>query len=401
MNDMTSTEQWKELESEYYMFLVRRQPMVLERGEGAKVWDVEGKEYLDFTSGWAVNNAGHCNEAIAEAISTQARTLVQTSNQFYTIPQLKLAKILVENSCLDKIFICNSGAEANEGAIKLAKKYGKKNKNGAYEIITALNSFHGRTMMNVSATGQPHYQELFQPIPTGFKHVPYDDLEEIKKATTDNTVAVMIEPVQGEGGVNIPSEGYLQGVRDWCDKNNMLLIFDEVQTGLGRLGTLFGYQSFGVEPDIITLAKGLGGGVPIGSFLAKNSACAFDPGDHGSTFGGNPLTCAAAHASTKYLIDNDVVGNTTKMGKYLGEGLRRLKDNYEFITEVRGMGLLWAVEFESDITPDVISACNEAGLLMNPMRPNAIRLMPVLTITEDEIDQALVRLATGLTNAKK
>ena len=401
MNDMTSTEQWKELESEYYMFLVRRQPMVLERGEGAKVWDVEGKEYLDFTSGWAVNNAGHCNEAIAEAISTQARTLVQTSNQFYTIPQLKLAKILVENSCLDKIFICNSGAEANEGAIKLAKKYGKKNKNGAYEIITALNSFHGRTMMNVSATGQPHYQELFQPIPTGFKHVPYDDLEEIKKATTDNTVAVMIEPVQGEGGVNIPSEGYLQGVRDWCDKNNMLLIFDEVQTGLGRLGTLFGYQSFGVEPDIITLAKGLGGGVPIGAFLAKNSACAFDPGDHGSTFGGNPLTCAAAHASTKYLIDNDVVGNTTKMGEYLGEGLRRLKDNYEFITEVRGMGLLWAVEFESDITPDVISACNEAGLLMNPMRPNAIRLMPVLTITEDEIDQALVRLATGLTNATK
>lgn len=398
---MTSTDQWKELESEYYMFLVRRQPMVLERGEGARVWDVEGKEYLDFTSGWAVNNAGHCNEAIAEAISTQARTLVQTSNQFYTIPQLKLAKILVENSCLDKIFICNSGAEANEGAIKLAKKYGKKNKNGAYEIITALNSFHGRTMMNVSATGQPHYQELFQPIPTGFKHVPYDDLEEVKKATTDNTVAVMIEPVQGEGGVNIPSEDYLKGIRDWCDKNNMLLIFDEVQTGLGRLGTLFGYQSFGVEPDIITLAKGLGGGVPIGAFLAKNSACAFDPGDHGSTFGGNPLTCAAAHASTKYLIENDVVANAAKMGEYLGEGLKRLKDNFEFITEVRGMGMLWAVEFESEITPAVISACNDAGLLMNPMRPNAIRLMPVLTITEDEIDEALVRLSTGLTNATK
>lgn len=398
---MTTTEQWKELESEYYMFLVRRQPMVLERGEGARVWDVEGKEYLDFTSGWAVNNAGHCNQAIADAISVQARTLVQTSNQFYTIPQLKLAKILVENSCLDKIFICNSGAEANEGAIKLAKKYGKKNKDGAYEIITALNSFHGRTMMNVSATGQPHYQELFQPIPTGFKHVPYNDLEEVKKATTDNTVAVMIEPVQGEGGVNIPSDGYLHGVRDWCDKNNMLLIFDEVQTGLGRLGTLFGYESFGVEPDIITLAKGLGGGVPIGAFLAKNSACAFDPGDHGSTFGGNPLTCAAAHASTNYLIENDVAKNAANMGEYLGEGLKRLKDNYEFITEVRGMGLLWAVEFDSEITPSVITECNEAGLLMNPMRPNAVRLMPVLTITEDEIDEALVRLSTGLTNATK
>ncbi|MEC9321507.1 MAG: aspartate aminotransferase family protein [Chloroflexota bacterium] len=396
---MTTSEQWKELESKYYMFLVRRQPMVLERGEGARVWDVDGKEYLDFTSGWAVNNAGHCNEAVADAIAEQARTLVQTSNQFYTIPQLRLAEILVENSCLDKIFICNSGAEANEGAIKLAKKYGKKNKDGAYEIITALNSFHGRTMMNVSATGQPHYQELFEPIPTGFTHVPYNDLAAIKNATNDNTVAVMIEPVQGEGGVNIPSVEYLRGVRKWCDDNNMLLIFDEVQTGLGRLGTLFGYESFGVEPDIMSLAKGLGGGVPIGAFLAKDSACAFDPGDHGSTFGGNPLTCAAAHASTKYLIDNNVAENSAKMGEYLGEGLKRLQADYEFITDVRGMGLIWAVEFDSELTPEVIPACNEAGILMNPMRPNAIRLMPVLTITKEEIDEALARLSEGLKNA--
>jgi len=190
---MTTSEQWKELESKYYMFLVRRQPMVLERGEGARVWDVEGKEYLDFTSGWAVNNVGHCNESVARAVSEQSRTLVQTSNQFYSIPQLKLAEILVENSCLDKIFICNSGAEANEGAIKLAKKYGKKHKDGAYEIITALNSFHGRTMMNVSATGQPHYQALFEPIPTGFSHVPYNDLGAIKDSTNSNTVAVMID----------------------------------------------------------------------------------------------------------------------------------------------------------------------------------------------------------------
>ena len=396
---MTTSEQWKELESKYYMFLVRRQPMVLERGEGARVWDVDGKEYLDFTSGWAVNNAGHCNEAVADAIAEQARTLVQTSNQFYTIPQLKLAEILVENSCMDKIFICNSGAEANEGAIKLAKKYGKKNKDGAYEIITALNSFHGRTMMNVSATGQPHYQELFEPIPTGFTHVPYNDLAAIKSATNDNTVAVMIEPVQGEGGVNIPSAEYLRGVRKWCDDNNMLLIFDEVQTGLGRLGTLFGYESFGVEPDIMSLAKGLGGGVPIGAFLAKDSACAFDPGDHGSTFGGNPLTCAAAHASTKYLIDNNVAENSAKMGEYLGEGLKRLQADYEFITDVRGMGLIWAVEFDSELTPEVIPACNEAGILLNPMRPNAIRLMSVLTITKEEIDEALARLNEGLKNA--
>ena len=396
---MATTEQWKELESKYYMFLVRRQPMVLERGEGARVWDVGGKEYLDFTSGWAVNNVGHCNEVVADAIAEQARTLLQTSNQFYSIPQLKMAEILVENSCLDKIFICNSGAEANEGAIKLAKKYGKKNKDGAFGIITALNSFHGRTMMNVSATGQPHYQELFEPIPTGFTHVPYNDLEAIKSATDENTVAVMLEPVQGEGGVNIPDPDYLPGVRDWCDQNNILLIFDEVQTGLGRLGTLFGYQNFEVEPDIITLAKGLGGGVPIGAFMAKDSACAFDPGDHGSTFGGNPLTCAAAHASTKYILDNNVSENAAKMGEYLGEGLRKIQANHEFITDVRGMGLLWAVEFDSDITPDVIAACNESGLLMNPMSPNTVRLMPGLTITEAEIDEALERLEEGIRNA--
>jgi len=396
---MSITEQYKELESKYYMFLVRRQPMVLERGEGARVWDVEGKEYLDFTSGWAVNNVGHANPAIAEAIAEQAKTLLQTSNQFYTIPQLKLAEILVENSCLDKIFFCNSGAEANEGAIKLAKKFGKKNKNGAHHFITALNSFHGRTMNMVSATGQPHYQELFEPIPSGFTHVEYNNLQAIKDATTDSTVAVMIEPVQGEGGVNIPSVDYLKGVREWCDQNNMLLIFDEVQTGLGRLGTLFGYQSFGVEPDIITLAKGLGGGVPIGAFMAKNSACAFDPGDHGSTFGGNPLTCAAAHASTKYILENDVVNNAAKMGEYLSEGLRKIQSDNEFITDVRGMGLLWAVEFDSDITPDVIAACNEEGLLMNPMRPNTIRLMPVLTITKEEIDEALERLKSGISKA--
>ncbi|MEC9437869.1 MAG: aminotransferase class III-fold pyridoxal phosphate-dependent enzyme, partial [Chloroflexota bacterium] len=251
----------------------------------------------------------------------------------------------------------------------------------------------------VSATGQPHYQELFEPIPTGFTHVPYNDLEAIKSATDENTVAVMLEPVQGEGGVNIPDPDYLPGVRDWCDQNNILLIFDEVQTGLGRLGTLFGYQNFEVEPDIITLAKGLGGGVPIGAFMAKDSACAFDPGDHGSTFGGNPLTCAAAHASTKYILDNNVSENAAKMGEYLGEGLRKIQANHEFITDVRGMGLLWAVEFDSDITPDVIAACNESGLLMNPMRPNTVRLMPVLTITEAEIDEALERLEEGIRNA--
>ena len=390
------TTEWMDKESKYYMFVVRRQPVVIARGQGTRVWDVEDKEYLDFTSGWAVNNVGHANSVVADAIAEQARTLLQTSNQFYTIPQLQLAEILVENSALDKVFFCNSGAEANEGAMKLARRYGAQKRNGAFEIVTALNSFHGRTMANVSATGQPHYQELFQPIPPGFSHVPFDDIEALKGAITDRTVAVMLEPVQAEGGVNIPSEGYLQNVRDFCDENELLLIFDEVQTGIGRLGTLFGYQSFGVEPDIMTLAKGLGGGVPIGAFMATDEAMAFQPGDHGSTFGGNALTCAAAYASTKDILDNDVVDNAATVGAYLGQGLNDLMSRYDFITEVRGMGCLWAMLFDSDITPAVVGACNDAGILLNPLRPNAVRLMPPLTVTKEEIDEALERLETGI-----
>ena len=390
------TTNWTEVESKYYMFVVRRQPVVIVKGDGTKVWDVDGKEYLDFTSGWAVNNAGHANGAIADAIAEQARTLLQTSNQFYTIPQLQLAEILVENSALDKVFFCNSGAEANEGAMKLARRYGVKNKNGAFEIVTALNSFHGRTMANVSATGQPHYQELFQPIPPGYSHVPFGDIEELRGAITDNTVAVMVEPVQAEGGVNIPPEGYLENVRELCDQEGMLLIFDEVQTGMGRLGTLFGYEKFGVEPDVMTLAKGLGGGVPIGAFMAKDEACAFEPGDHGSTFGGNALTCAAGYASTKYIIDNDLSGNAAAMESHMAEGLANLESKYSQIQEVRGMGLLWAVIFETDIGPDVVANCNAEGLLTNPLRPNAVRLMPPLTVSKEEIDQAMERLDAAI-----
>lgn len=387
---------WKEVESKYYMFVVRRQPVVIVKGDGTRVWDVDGKEYLDFTSGWAVNNAGHANAAIADAIAEQARTLLQTSNQFYTIPQLRLAEILVENSALDKVFFCNSGAEANEGAMKLARRHGAKNGGGAFEIITALDSFHGRTMANVSATGQPHYQELFQPIPPGYKHVSFGDIEELKGAVTDQTVAVMLEPVQAEGGVNIPPEGYLENVREFCDAEGLLLIFDEVQTGIGRLGTLFGYESFGVEPDIMTLAKGLGGGVPIGAFMAKDAACAFEPGDHGSTFGGNALTCAAGYASTKYVIENDLPGNAKAMGERMSAGLSAIADSNDNVAEIRGMGLLWAVMFDSDVAPDVVANCNANGLLTNPLRPNAVRLMPPLTVSADEVDAALERLEASV-----
>ena len=394
-NDMPTD--WKSIEAKYYMQLVKRQPVVIVKGEGTRVWDDEGKEYLDFTAGWAVNNVGHANPVVADAIAEQARTLLQTSNQFYTIPQLHLAEVLVENSCFDRVFIANSGLEANEGAIKLARKYGSLHRNGAFEIITAENSFHGRSLTTMAATGNP--PAVFQPEVVGFNHVPYDDIDAVKEATTDRTAAVMIEPVQGEGGVNVPSPGYLEQVRQWCDDKGLLLIFDEVQTGMGRLGTLFGYQAFDVEPDVMTLAKGLGGGAPIGAFLAKEHAAVLGFKEHGSTFGGNALTCAAANASTRYIIENDVAGNAARMGEIFMKRLEDLGAEQSIISDVRGMGLLCAVEFSDEISMEVVAACNEEGLLLNPVRPNAIRFMPPLTVTEDEIDDAVSRLSAGIARA--
>ena len=387
---------WMELEKRYYMFTVRRQPVVIVRGEGTRVWDDKGKEYLDFTSGWAVNNLGHCHPAITRAIVEQASTLLQTSNQFYTTPQLQLAELLVENSCLDKIFFGNSGAEAVEGAVKLARKHGKKTRDGAYEVITAFNSFHGRTMTMLSATGQPHYQEPFQPMTPGFTHVEYNNVEAIMEATNPRTAAILLEPVQGEGGVNIPADDYLKRVRQWCDSQGLLLILDEVQTGMGRLGTLFGYEQFDVEPDVMCLAKGLGGGVPIGAFISKDYCMALEPGDHGSTFGGNALTCAAAYASASYIIEHDVLSNARAMGNRLMEALKDLKSRFPFVTDVRGRGLLVAMEFNDTISARVVSLCNEEGLLLNSVRPNAVRFMPPLTVTAGEVEEAAARLDAAL-----
>ena len=392
---------WREVESKYYMPCFRRQPMVLVRGEGTRIWDDTGKEYLDFVAGWAVDNLGHSHPAIADAVAEQARVLVQTSNQFYTVPQLELAEVLVENSCLDRVFFGNSGAEANEGAVKLARKYGKLHRNGAYEVITAGNSFHGRTLATWSATGKPHDKDPFQPLPVGFVHVPYGDLDAITGATTDRTAAVMLEPVQGEGGVNIPPPGYLKAVRQWCDEKGLLLILDEVQTGLGRLGTLFGYEQFDIEPDVMTLAKGLGGGVPIGAFMTTEAAAVLEPGDHGSTFGGNPLACAAANVSTRFMIEHDVPENARKMGAALGERLSGIMERQDSVKAVRGMGLLHAVDFTSEISAGVLAACNEGGLLLNAISPTTIRLMPPLTVTEDEVATAMDRLEAGIAEAAK
>ncbi|OGN87705.1 MAG: acetylornithine aminotransferase, partial [Chloroflexi bacterium RBG_13_46_9] len=265
---------------------------------------------------------------------------------------------------------------------------------------TAFNSFHGRSLAMTAATGQPKYQDAYQPLPVGFKHVDFNNIEAIKLATNEKTCAVMLEPVQGEGGVNIPGDGYFKAVREWCDEKGILLILDEIQTGVGRLGSLWGYQSFGIEPDIMTLAKGLGGGVPIGAFLAKEKCSVFSPGDHGTTFGGNPLTCATAYAVFKYVIENDIPGTAKKTGKYLMESLNKLKSKYTFINEVRGRGLLIAVQFTREIGQQVLEACLQYGVLVNRIKPDAIRLMPALNISKKEIDEGLARLDKALASMK-
>ena len=390
---MTSAAEWKEKERQYYIHTFNRQPMVIERGEGARVWDTEGNEYLDFIAGIAVNNLGHCHPVVTEAIREQAGKLVQTSNLFYTTPQLELAEALVESSGMDKVFFANSGVEANEGAIKLARKYGRLHRGGAQSVITTLNSFHGRTLGMIAATGQPAYQQAWLPLAEGYTNVPYEDLDAIREATTDDTCAVMVEVLQGEGGVNVPSEGYLKGLREWCDNNNILLIFDEVQTGMGRLGSLWGHQRFGVEPDVMTSAKGLGNGVPIGAFMCRDGCDVLEPGDHGSTFGGNVLTTAAANATLRYMLDNDVPGNALKIGAYLESKLDGLRASRpDVVKGVRGMGLLLALQFQSAIAPSVAAAANNQGLLLNPVLPDAVRFMPPLTITEVDVDECVAKL---------
>jgi predicted acetylornithine/succinylornithine family transaminase len=380
---------WIGIEKKYYMNTFRRMPVTIVRGQGAWAWDEQGKEYLDFTASWGVNSLGHCHPAMVNAVIKQTKTLVQTSNQFYTIPQLQLAELLVENSCLDRIFFCNSGVEATEDAVKLARRYGKINLDGAYHVITAFESFHGRTLAMTAATGQRKFQEPYSPTPEGFVNVAYNDIDAIKAATSDSTCAIMLEPVQGEGGVNVPAEDYLKKVRAWCDENNIQLILDEVQTGIGRIGTLFGYQQFDIEPDVMTLGKNLGGGFPIEAFLAKEKASVFVPGDHGSTFGGNPLACSAALATVGFIIEDDTPNKVRKIGEHLMSELCKIKDKHSFITEVRGRGLLVAAQFDREIADTVVRACIERSLLLNPVKPNAIRFLPPLNISLKDIDKAI------------
>ncbi len=380
---------WQELEHKYFMPTFERIPITLVRGRGARVWDEDGREYLDFVAGWAVNSLGHCHPEVVGAVTEQVKTLIQASNSFYTVPQIRLAELLVKNSCLNKVFFCNSGAEATEGAVKLARRYGKLHLGGAYEIITAKGSFHGRTLAMVSASGQSKFQQPYTPLPAGFINVEYSNIEAIKAATTSKVCAVMLEPVQGEGGVNLPDNNYLATTRAWCDQKGILLILDEIQTGVARTGTLFAYQQYGVEPDIMTLGKGLASGIPIGAILAKDRVSVFAPGEHGSTFGGNPVACAAGYATLKFIIDHDIGGNVKRVGQYFATGLKSLRQKFKFVTEVRGLGLLLAIEFSHDIARQMMTACLDGGLLVNKLKPNALRFMPPLNIGNKEVDEAL------------
>lgn len=380
---------WMELEKTYIMGTYARLPLVLERGEGCWVWDVNGKKYLDMVAGIAVNVLGHCHPVVVEALAKQSQTLIHTSNLYYTMPQIELAKLLVENSCASRVFFANSGAEANEGAFKLARKWGKANRNSAYEIISTKSSFHGRTLATLAATGQHKYQAPFAPMPDGFIQVPYNDMVSLRAATSDKTVAILVEPVQGESGVHPARKRYLELMRQWCDEKNLLLIFDEIQTGIGRTGRLFGYQLYGVEPDILTLAKGTAGGVPIGVILAKQRADVFVYGDHGSTFGGNPLATATGGAVLRYVIENKLWENAERVGGHLKARLDDLKAKNSMLAEVRGVGLMVGVDFVDEIAKDVVLKALDKGLILNATGPKTLRMVPPLILTEQEADLAV------------
>jgi len=372
-----------ELADKYLMQTGRRLPVTFVRGQGCLVYDDAGHEYLDLVAGIAVNLLGHAHPEVAAAVAGQAKTLIHTSNLYYTEPQVELARRLVELSFPSRVFLCNSGAEANEAAIKIARKWGGRHRNGAFQIITTLGSFHGRTLATVTAGGQPKYSDPFKPLPDGFIHVPYNDLDAIKAATGAQTVAVMLEPVMGEIGIVPAKPGYLEGVRKWCDEKGLLLILDEVQTGLGRTGRWFAHQHHGITPDVMTLAKGLGGGVPIGACLAAPNADVFEPGDHGSTFGGNPLACMAALAVLKVIERDGLVGHAAEMGEMLHAAIHSLGGK-----EVRGLGLMQAVEFAEPRAKAFQQACLDARLVVNAVDDNTIRFVPPLIITPDQIDRA-------------
>ena len=381
---------WIERGNKVIMNTYRQFPIILEKGNGVYLWDSEGKKYLDFVAGIAVNALGYNNTDYVNEISIQLTKLQHCSNLYWMIPSIELGEILMHNSCFDKVFYCNSGAEAVESAIKLSKKYGKKvHGENCYEIITMERSFHGRTMAALTATGQTKYQNGFSPLIPGFSYVEFNNFNKLEKAVSENTCAIIIEPIQGEGGIYPAEKSYLQKVRSLCNRNDIVLVFDEVQCGIGRTGKLFAYQLFDVYPDVITLAKGLGGGFPIGAMLAiQSKADAFQPGDHASTFGGNHLACVAGKVVLRKLLHEGVLENVKKQGAHLKEKLVELQKKHEIIIDIRGYGLMLGIELNCSVK-EIIDKCMEKGLLVVGSGENIIRLLPPLIITKNEIDNGI------------
>ncbi len=382
---------------EYVFNTYGRSPIMLVEGNGLRVKDSDGKEYLDFIGGIAACPLGHAHPALVEAICKQAGKLIHVSNIFHIEPQIELAKLLTENSFADKAFFCNSGAEANEGAIKLARKFfSEKGDTDRYHVITMENSFHGRTLATLAATGQTKYRLGFEPETPGFSHVQFGDYQALERAITQKTAAIMIEPIQGEGGVRIPPADYLSKVRKLCDDKGILLIFDEVQTGMGRTGKLFAYENFGVEPDIMTLAKGLAGGVPIGALVATNHVAeAFKPGSHASTFGGNPLSSAAGVAVLNEILSNGFLDRVRIMGGYLRSRLEDVAVKHSVVKEVRGLGLMQAIDLKV-AGADLVNIMRDAGILINCTSEKVIRFLPPLIVTGAEIDEMIIILDASL-----
>ncbi|MDR5833112.1 acetylornithine transaminase [Caballeronia sp. LZ034LL] len=380
------------------MYITNRPEIVFTHGKGSWLHDNTGKRYLDFIQGWAVNSLGHCNEGMIEALEKQARTLINPSPAFYNGPMAQLAGLLTQHSCFDKVFFANSGAEANEGAIKLARKWGKKFKNGAYEIITFDHSFHGRTLATMSASGKPGWDTIYAPQVPGFPKADLNDIASVEKLINEKTVAVMLEPIQGEGGVIPATREFMQQLRALTKQHNLLLIVDEVQSGCGRAGTLFAYELSNIEPDIMTLGKGIGGGVPLAALLSKAEVACFEPGDQGGTYNGNPLMSAVGHSVISQLVAPGFLESVREKGEYLKQELLKLSDERGFKGE-RGEGLLRALLLDSDKGPQIVDRARlmqPDGLLLNAARPNLLRFMPALNVTKDEIDQMMTMLRSVL-----
>ena len=377
------------------LFTTVRPEVVMEKGEGLYLWDTDGKKYLDFVGGWAVTSLGHSPAVIAKALARQSKVLVNASPSFLNIPMIEYARLLVNRSCFDRVFFASSGAEANEGAIKLARKYGSLYRDGAFEIITTVNSFHGRTLATMSATGKKKWKTLFEPKVPGFIHVPLNDFAALKAAVNSRTCAVMLEPIQGEGGVFEVDFDYIRQLRQLCDEQGILLIFDEVQTGLARTGKLFAYQHYGVEPDVMTLAKGIGGGFPLAALLVKERFNIFEAGDQGGTYSGQPLAMAVGLAVMQEVLEKNLVDNAAMQGEYIQKKLREIAARFR-LTNIRGKGLLLAFDLPTEQGAEVVAACLRQGLLVNSPQPATIRLMPALIVNTAEIDWMTEILANVL-----